>query len=234
MVIGIGTSGGDIVGNEMSEIICEKPRIEIILGDCLIEMKKIPDKSVDLVLTDPPYGVGFDYESYDDKKQNLKLLVDKFLPEAKRIGKLVAIISGVSNTELYLGANWRMAWVRPAGSGMGPFGFNCWTPVVIYGKDPYLANRLGSRPDIFIDHKGVRDEGIAKEHPCSKPRSVMSWLVQRLSVKNTDTILDPFMGSGTTGVACKELDRNFIGIEIEPKYFEIAKKRIINAQTSMF
>jgi site-specific DNA-methyltransferase (adenine-specific) len=54
----------------------------------------------------------------------------------------------------------------------------------------------------------------------------MSWLVQRLSVKKTDTILDPFMGSGTTGVVCKELERNFIGIEISPEYFKIAERRI--------
>ena len=207
--------------------------IDLRLGDCLEVMKTIPDNSVDLVLTDPPYGVDFGYTSIEDSKENLRTLVNKCLPEFKRIGKLVAIISGVSNTELYLGADWRMAWVRPAGSGMGPFGFNCWTPIVIYGKDPYLANRMGSRPDIFIDNKGKRDDGCAKEHPCSKPRSVMSWLVQRLSVKKTDTILDPFMGSGTTGVVCKELERNFIGIEISPEYYKIAERRINNTTENL-
>jgi DNA modification methylase len=197
-------------------------------------MKQIPDKSVDLVLTDPPYGVNYEYHNINDSKENLKLLIDKFMPECLRIASLTAIITGVSNTELYLGATWRLAWVCPAGSGMGPFGFNCWTPIAVFGKDPYLVNKMGSRPDIFIDRKGVRDNGMAKQHPCSKPKSIMSWLLQRLSIKKSDTILDPFMGSGTTGFACKELGRNFIGIEIEPKYYDIAKHRINNAITEMF
>jgi len=208
--------------------------IKLILGDCLDILKTIPDKSIDLCLTDPPYGVNYKYQSIHDSKENLKILISKFMPECLRVAKLTAIITGVSNTELYLGATWRLAWVCPAGSGCGPFGFNCWTPIAVFGKDPYLANRMGSRPDIFIDRKGVRDEGIAKEHPCSKPRSVMNWLLQRLSIKKSDIILDPFMGSGTTGVACKELGRNFIGIEIEPKYFNRAKRRIDNTSPDLF
>ena len=60
----------------------------------------------------------------------------------------------------------------------------------------------------------------------------MKWIIEKYSKKG-DSILDPFMGSGTTGVACKELGRNFIGIEIEPKYFEIAKRRIDNTMESL-
>ena len=62
-------------------------------------------------------------------------------------------------------------------------------------------------------------------HPTEKPKGVIARMIQNSSDVG-DTILDPFMGSGTTGVACKELGRNFIGIEIEPKYFEIAQRRI--------
>jgi site-specific DNA-methyltransferase (adenine-specific) len=134
---------------------------------------------------------------------------------------------------LYPKANWCIPWVCPAGTGIGPFGFNCWTPVLIYGVDPYLKNRLGSRPDVFITNKANR-EGVASEHPCCKPLPPMKWLVERLTIKNGLTILDPFMGSGTTGVACKELGRNFIGIEIEPKYFEIAQRRINQTTELMF
>jgi len=67
----------------------------------------------------------------------------------------------------------------------------------------------------------------SNHHPCVKPISVMSWLI-RLVSKEGDTVLDPFMGSGTTGVACKKLDRNFIGIELSSEYYEIAEKRINN------
>jgi DNA modification methylase len=70
-------------------------------------------------------------------------------------------------------------------------------------------------------------------HPSQKPIKLIRGLVEQYSKKG-HTILDPFMGSGTTGVACKELGRNFIGIEIEPKYFEIAKRRIENTQEDMF
>ncbi len=63
------------------------------------------------------------------------------------------------------------------------------------------------------------------DHPCPKPLSWMEWLCDRASLPG-DTIADPFMGSGTTGVACANLERKFIGIEIEPKYFDIACERI--------
>ena len=67
-----------------------------------------------------------------------------------------------------------------------------------------------------------------KEHPTQKPLDVMKWCIERLP-SGCSTILDPFMGSGTTGVACVKLGRKFIGIEIEPKYFDIACKRISEA-----
>jgi len=76
-------------------------------------------------------------------------------------------------------------------------------------------------------------EPMTNRHCCVKPVHLMSWLV-RLVSKKGDTVLDPFMGSGTTGVACKELGRNFIGIEISPQYFEIAKNRITQATKEMF
>lgn len=66
--------------------------IKLYLGDCLEIMKSIPDKSIDLVLTDPPYGVNYEYGNIEDSKENLKQLVDMFIPEAKRVGKLVGII----------------------------------------------------------------------------------------------------------------------------------------------
>lgn len=69
-------------------------------------------------------------------------------------------------------------------------------------------------------------------HPTQKPVTLMVWIIERWTNPG-DTILDPFMGSGTTGVACVQTGRNFIGIEIEPKYFEIAQKRITEAQLQM-
>jgi DNA modification methylase len=69
-------------------------------------------------------------------------------------------------------------------------------------------------------------------HPCPKPLKFVKWLIKKGS-KEGDTILDPFMGSGTTGVACVQTGRNFIGCEIDPGYFKIAEKRIHDAQQQM-
>lgn len=81
---------------------------------------------------------------------------------------------------------------------------------------------------VRILHGGVVNAdgaGIGRDHPTQKPIGLMIWCVQQFT-EDAKIILDPFMGSGTTGVACVKLGRKFIGIEIEPKYFEIACKRI--------
>lgn len=76
--------------------------------------------------------------------------------------------------------------------------------------------------------KGRNPDDPFKGHPTQKPVKLMEWCMEKLG--NPQFILDPFMGSGTTGVACMNLGRRFIGIEIEPKYFDIACERITNAQ----
>jgi site-specific DNA-methyltransferase (adenine-specific) len=90
----------------------------------------------------------------------------------------------------------------------------------------------GSRPNSFTDNQ-PGEAGI--DHPCPKPVAWMRWIVERASLPG-ETVFDPFMGSGTTGVACAKLGRKFIGIEIEPKYFDIACRRIEQAyaQPDMF
>jgi DNA modification methylase len=79
-------------------------------------------------------------------------------------------------------------------------------------------------------HGMLRARGEARgDHPTQKPVTVMEWAIRQCK-KDPMTILDPFMGSGTTGVACANLGRKFIGIEIEEKYFDIACERITAAQ----
>jgi DNA modification methylase len=107
-------------------------------------------------------------------------------------------------------------------------------PVLIYGKDiSGFGSVNGMLKSDLIKITGGAGVGFMREkiendHPCAKPLNVMSLLIRRLTNEG-DTILDPFMGSGTTGVACMQLGRNFIGCEIDPKYFAIAEKRIKNA-----
>jgi len=212
-------------------ILSNNPKIEIFNADCLEKMKEIPDKSIDLVLTDPPYGLGFEYGSFNDTQNNLSILIKNTMPEFLRISKRTVLTCGHTNMWHYPQPTWIMAWINEAGANMNSWGFTCWQPILCYGKDPYLENRMGARQDIIYD-KHISKKWI--QHPCPKPDEFIKKLLLRCSVKETDTIFDPFMGSGTTGVACKELGRNFIGIEISPQYFEIAKNRITQATKEMF
>jgi DNA modification methylase len=115
----------------------------------------------------------------------------------------------------------------PNGCGMGAWGFQTFMHCVFYGRDPYLAAGMGSRPNGKFGLYG--NDANAIDHPCAKPVAAMIWAVARASLER-QTVLDPFMGSGTTGVACARLGRHFVGVEIEPRYFEIACRRVEEAQ----
>ncbi len=111
---------------------------------------------------------------------------------------------------------------RRHGAGLGRWGFTVQHPILFYGMGlPHT--RQG--PSGFESFDTAEDNG----HPCPKPVRWMQWAVNKCSLAG-QIILDPFMGSGTTGVACVHLGRRFVGIEIEPHYFEIALKRISEAQ----
>lgn len=222
--------------------------VTLHLGDCLEVMRSMADKSVDAVITDPPYGVrvgandkgGYGGKRakersvigcYDDSREYLLGLIDKFLPEARRISNSVAVCAGIRTLMAYPQPEWIIAWVYENKFRFSPYGFNNWTPILCYGKDPYQQKRNGCAPlavkeDILFDNTPPEKNG----HPTPKPVSFMQKMILRFSTSEGDTILDPFMGSGTTGVACVQTGRNFIGIEIDPTYFAIAERRIKDAQ----
>jgi site-specific DNA-methyltransferase (adenine-specific) len=196
-------------------------------GNCIQLMKQMADKSVDCIVTDPPWGVGIDYGVYQDTACNLKEMIPQMMPEMLRIAHRVIILCGTKYMHCYPHPTWVMAWVYPAGGGGCPWGFTCWQPILCYGKDPYLANRMGGRPDVFT--KLVPQKCNTFGHPTPKPLNFMMKLIERVSVKKTDRILDPFMGSGTTGVAAVQLGRDFVGFDINPRFIRIAEKRIMEA-----
>jgi site-specific DNA-methyltransferase (adenine-specific) len=205
--------------------VCMKPYYETPLGklyhgDCLEIMPELPQ--VDLILTDPPYANGTDYASYSDTEENLKNTVSRLFPLITEKSKLSMITCGVANINLYPKPKWVMAWVTPAGTGSGPFGFCCWQPILIYGDCPYLKNGKGRKQDVIVHTEASPKNG----HPCPKPYKIISKLIQRGTINETDTVLDIFCGSGTTPLACERLGRKWFGIEIEEKYCEIAAKRI--------
>jgi len=218
---------------------------QLYCGDCLAILPTLEAGSIDAVVTDPPYGVGFTgkaghyrnepnakrhdtYTTYDDTEVNWFQLVLPAIEELIALGKPSAFfMSDARLFDMPKGGNIGGIFL-PNGCGNSRWGFQCFMHVAFYGKCPYLAARLGSRPNGKYGIYGNDSNKIA--HPCAKPLAAMKWLVQRTSLDGF-VVLDPFMGSGTTGVACAQLGRDFIGIEIDPGYFAIAEKRISEALT---
>lgn len=204
----------------------EHKEFELLHANCIEELRRYKARMFDNIFFDPPYGNGTKYDGYEDTRENLKELISLILPEALRVADRVIITPGVKNIYLYPEYTWVLNWVNMAGIGSSSWGFSCWQPIVVYGKDPFLQSNKGRRPDTFIQRK---NEVADVDHPCSKPENVMRWIIER-TTNERDTVLDPMMGSGTTGVACMQCNRRFFGIEQSAKYFEIAKKRIENAE----
>lgn len=195
------------------------------LGDCLQYMRSMPDKSVDAVITDPPYGVGLEYASYDDTEDNWRTLFQAFVPEARRVAQMVILPSCQINKLPFIYSthppDWLICWHKGSPGTVSNIGFNDWEPLLVYGRTKGI-----SMHDYFS--VSAQEKMGAHGHPCPKPVRWASWLVSR-ATKEDGTIFDPFMGSGTTGVACMQLGRNFIGCEIDPTYYAIAEKRIKEA-----
>ena len=213
--------------------------ITLHLGDCLEYMKDLPYKSIDAVVTDPPYGINFKYESLEDSSEDygkwLWSIIE--LAESKcKPGSPIFIYQAMPNIRKFTDwfpRNWRMfaacknfVQIRPIAM---QYSFD---PVIVWWTegDKYSEGSLSrdwhvgnTSPSAFI---GLN---YAKGHPCPRPLDQMTHIVNQW-VRPGGIVFDPFMGSGTTGVACVQTGRKFIGIEIEPKYFEIAQKRIEQAQ----
>ena len=214
-----------------------EPSGVIYCGDCLEILPLLEPGSVDLVLTDLPYGLDFPYLSYIDSPENLKRLVVKVIPEFKRIASLIGIAAPISNLWYYPQPDWMIACTWNTTGSFGRFGFSQWFPVILYGKDLSGFGSINKqlKSDVIRENGGgsvgFQRDKIERKHTCPKPYNTMRKLVNRLSLQS-HLILDPFLGSGTTAVAAKQLGRKFIGIEIEEKYCEIAKQRL--AQEELF
>lgn len=203
-------------------------------GDCREILPQL--EPVDLVLTDPPYGVNLGkhggakdkrsrelrrqaYASYDDTPENYDSIIAPTISACLEIADRCAVFGCAPNIWKLPAPDALGGVYVPAAVGRCPWGFQNLAPVLFYGTAPNL--RLGAK------HTTIRGSGGIEsvEHPCPKPLPWMTWLVGLCSLPG-ETILDPFMGSGTTLRAAKDLKRKSIGIEIEEKYCEIAVKRL--------
>lgn len=189
--------------------------VELHCIDCLEFMKSMPDKSVDAVITDPPYGIGIASNPFRAKFVSQDWDNIPASPEA------ILEIVRTSEKQIIWGGNyfdlpptrcfliWDKIQPQDFSSAMCEM---AWTS-------------FDSPAKLFRRHVVTYE----KFHPTTKPLELMRWCVENYTSEG-DTVFDPFMGSGTTGVACVQLGRNFIGCEIDPKYFAIAEKRIAEAQ----
>jgi hypothetical protein len=187
-------------------------------------------EKADVCLTDPPYGLGDTkseknkYDQHDDSKEELAKIIGGFLPIAQKTAPVVVLTPGTTNHRMYPAPTWTMAWFVPAGTGVGPWGFCCWQPILCYGKDPKLAKGKGSHPDAIVHTESAEKLG----HPCAKPLNFWQWLTERVS-ESGEVIYEPFAGSGTSFVACQNLNRKCRGIEISPSYCSVILQRMHDA-----
>lgn len=195
----------------------------LYLGDCRDILPKL-DK-VDAVLTDPPYGIGWK-PRVNHKDQPWVDVID-FDIRTMLVGRFNLVWGGQYFSDVLPVHEGWLTWIkRPIDMGFS-------NDTRTYATTE-LAWRDWGKP-CFICH--VWDGGMRAGnhdnrtfcHPSQKPIEVMKWCIRQLP-DDAKTILDPFMGSGTTGVAAVQMGRKFIGIEREPKYFDIACKRIEDAQ----
>ena len=208
---------------------------QIICGDCLEVMKGIPDESVDLVVTDPPYGeLGYEW----DREINI-------IPEIERIlndnGQLIIFGNFKNQVKIYNTVNklkyrFEIIMKKPIGrlwSYRRPIRLHEFLVFYRIGKETNINNGFregfGNQPEsivnVLVFQSYMRRHKEATGHPTQKELKFMKNIITSVSKEN-DIILDPFLGSGTTAVACKELGRRYIGIEISPEYCDIARNRI--------
>ena len=218
------------------EVLAEGVRL--ICGDCREVLPTLGN--VDAVISDPPYGVGFKYESHIDDPETYPSMMREVigLIEPLRGDGPAVFWQGMLNADRW--HEWFPKGFRLFAACKGfvqyrPVGVQfSWDPVVFWGKPSVSPSveRKDWHAQMLAPFGAGRDR---VEHPCPRPFEQMKYVVETFT-DAPQTILDPFMGSGTTGVAAVKLGRKFIGIEIEPRYFDIACKRISDAlkQPDMF
>lgn len=220
----------------------------IINGDCLEELKKLPDKSIDLVVTDPPYEIcagggggafGVDKRDYHKSVSKCDTLNNGISNEV-----LQELVRVMKKPNIYLWCN-----KNQLGQYISFFeGIGCKTDLLCWHKTnpvPTCNNKYLSDTEycLYFRRDGVnmygsyatkkkyyvtptnKDDKNKYGHPTIKPLDIIKNLIINSSQEG-DTVLDCFMGSGTTGVACRDLNRKFIGIELDKNYCELAQKRI--------
>ncbi len=202
----------------------EQDGITLYNGKCEDILPRLPDKSVDAVITDPPYNVGLSYHGYVDRRKDYAEWCLLWFAELLRICRgPIAFTPGTVNLGMWYRIkqpDWLLCWYKTSASCC-PVGANHWEPILLYGKS---ARGKYSGCDVIKAPSVTRDI-MSGDHACTKP---LKWAVGllRLLTSPNSLILDPFLGSGTVAVSCLNEGRECIGIESNPYYYDISVKRL--------
>ena len=198
----------------------------IACGDCLELMRDIPDKSIDLIVTDPPYGKKADkgtngfgtsknrrYQGGWDNQRPDKQVFDEMF----RISKNLIIFGANYFCDMLPFSNHWIFWDKKGDiSFKNPFAD---------GELIYTTFTSPIKKVVFKQQGFITDSKDKRYHPTQKPSELIQMLIEQYSNKG-DLVLDPFLGSGTTAVACVNTGRHYIGFELDPQYYDIACKRL--------
>ena len=207
-------------------------QVTLYTGDCLDIMRTLEAGSVDAVITDPPYGMNNNYNNARFVpgqngqggliRKNYKPIHGDDTPfdPSPWLGYPRVVLFGSNHFGQRLPVGTTLVWIKRTDAAFGSFLSDAEVAWMKGGHGVYC----------FRDMSHYATSNGDRKHPNQKPVGLMKWVLDRAKVPIGATVLDPFMGSGTTGVACVQTGRNFIGIEIDPGYAEIARQRIEKAQ----
>ena len=207
----------------------------VTIGDCTLILGRCEDvlptlSGVDAVLTDPPYGIAHDgdYKRFTGGASKVRSTFDAIIGDDQpfdpspwlKFGRCWLFGFNCFSDRLPLGS--LLIWCKRGEAKLGKFMSDC-----------EVAWMKGDHGVYFYSHiwDGFERESERRPslHPTQKPVALMKWVMKKMRVPERDTVLDPYMGSGTTGVACVQTGRRFVGIECHRPYFDIAVQRIREA-----
>ncbi len=202
---------------------------KIVCGDSLELVKEVPNESIDAIITDPPYGLNTKGINNDADLSIFYKSLQGLYRILKKDGWFITFFSTKFLPKLFennpFAYFWQIVLYCPEGSVRSPIGITKFMSSFIFKKG--TPKIIQKNKDIFKDTPGKLiepDEGFIN-HPTPKPKHFMKKLM-KMFTKEEGLILDPFIGSGSTAVACKQLKRRFIGFEINPKYVKLANNRL--------
>ena len=223
---------------------------QIINGDCLEGLKSLPDKSIDLVVTDPPYYFGENPTGggiMSKRKYTAQVLA---LNEQINTDVLDQCLRVLKNPNFYIWCNKKqigeyiryfedqgcitdiLTWhkINPVPAFCNHY-LNDTEYCLFFRKSAPLYGNYNTMSKYWITHKNTQDKD-RYGHPTIKPLEIIKKLIFN-STQAGGVVLDPYLGSGTVAVACKILGRQYIGYEIDPKYYQIAKNRLAEVNTTL-